>query len=60
MTTVNSFPFRIGDLRDRADAAKTVLTKTYTGRQDSGGGYDWTFSTPDGFDDVVSQRCGAG
>jgi hypothetical protein len=57
MTRVSSFPFRIRDLRDRADAAKTVLTKTYTGRKDSGGGYDWTFSTPEDFDDVVDERC---
>jgi hypothetical protein len=57
---VTSFPFRISELRDRPDKAKTVLSKTPYGTSYEDHGYNATFSTPDAFvDDVVSQQCHA-
>jgi len=59
MSTVASFPFRIGELRDRPDTAKSVLTKAYSRSKDGRERYDATFSTPEGFHDLVTGRCGA-
>jgi hypothetical protein len=56
---VESFPFRIAELRDRADRAKSLLTKTYTGSAKGVDQYHSTFSTPEGFGGLVDQRCAA-